>query len=235
MRQSPIAFAFLLVFTGAGCSSTTTPTPSATDAGSEHPADAGTHDDSGSGAVDSGADAASGKPATPEVLSVEPLAGGLHVMWKLNGTGLTGVELWRKKDAGTYAKAYTLPGTATSQHDEAAMAPGKYCYQVMTIPWLGHVGHVTREVRHALRRGAIAAMGLGCVLLPASCSTKSETPAPAPPTTTTREYPATGVTKTVELTITEFDWRRKGRRRAERRGRVSRRPSVHAHGQRPSL
>ena len=131
MRHSPIAFAFLLVFTGVGCSSTTTPTPAAADAG--QPTDGGIPDDSGSGGVDSGAEAASGKPATPEVLSAEPLAGGLHVMWKLNGTGLTGVELWRKKDAGTYAKVYTLPGTATSQHDEGAMAPGMYCYQVMTI------------------------------------------------------------------------------------------------------
>ncbi len=131
MKHSSIAFAFSLVLAGAGCSSSTTPT--ATDAGSEHPMDGGTHEDSGSGGVDSGVEAASGKPATPEVLSVEPLTGGLHVKWKLNGTGLTGVELWRKKDAGTYAKAYSLPGSAVSQHDGAATAPGTYCYQVMAI------------------------------------------------------------------------------------------------------
>ncbi len=83
--------------------------------------------------MDSGTDAATGQPATPEVLSVEPLAGGLHVMWKLNATGLTGVQLWRKKDSGSYAKAFSLPGTATSQHDEGATAPGTYCYQVMTV------------------------------------------------------------------------------------------------------
>jgi hypothetical protein len=52
---------------------------------------------------------------------------------EVNDTGLTGVQLWRKKDSGTYAKEFTLPGTATSQHDEGAMAPGMYCYQVMTI------------------------------------------------------------------------------------------------------
>jgi hypothetical protein len=138
MRHSSIAFAFLLA-AGVGCSSSTTST--ATDAGSEQAADAATHDDggtatgvdSGSGAADSGAEPASSKPATPTVASVEPLTGGLHVTWKLNDTGLTAVELWRKKDSGAYAKAYTLPGTATSQHDEAAMAPGMYCYQVMTI------------------------------------------------------------------------------------------------------
>jgi hypothetical protein len=140
MRHSTIAFALLLAV-GVGCSSSTTST--ATDAGSEHAADAAAHEDggtgtvadSGSGAVDSGGDAepAGSKPSTPTVLSVEPLGGGLHVMWKLNDTGLTGVQLWRKKDSGAYAKAYTLPGTATSQHDGAAMAPGTYCYQVMTI------------------------------------------------------------------------------------------------------
>jgi hypothetical protein len=138
MRHSTIAFAFLLAV-GVGCSSSTTST--ATDAGSEPIADAATHDDggtgtvvdSGSGAVDSGAEAASSKPATPTVVSAEPLGGGLHVTWKLNDTGLTGVQLWRKKDSGAYAKAYTLPGTATSQHDGAATAPGTYCYQVMTI------------------------------------------------------------------------------------------------------
>jgi hypothetical protein len=138
MRHSTIAFTLFLAV-GVGCSSSTTST--VTDAGSEHAADGGVHDgtgtgtvvDSGSGAADSGAEAASSKPATPTVLSAEPLGGGLHVKWKLNDTGVTGVELWRKKDSGTYAKAYSLPGTAISQHDVAATAPGTYCYQVMTI------------------------------------------------------------------------------------------------------
>ncbi len=124
-----------LAFTLASCSASTT-TPAAVDAGTRDTGvanDAETPADSGPGEVDSGTAAASGKPATPQLLSAEPLSGGLHIMWKLNDTGLTGVELWRKKDTGTYAKAYSLPGTATSQHDEAAMAPGMYCYQVMTI------------------------------------------------------------------------------------------------------
>jgi hypothetical protein len=132
MKPSTIAFAFLLAV-GVGCSSSTTST--VTDAGSEH-ADGGAHEGGTGTAVDSGsgsAEASTAKPATPTVASVEPLTGGLHVTWKLNDTGLTAVELWRKKDSGAYAKAYTLPGTATSQHDEAAMAPGMYCYQVMTI------------------------------------------------------------------------------------------------------
>lgn len=126
-----VPFALLLALAGAGCSSTTTPTSTSADSGADSGLQAPV--DSGTGALDSGAEAASGKPATPQVVSVEPLAGGLHVTWKLNGTGLTGVELWRKKDAGTYAKAFSLPGTATSQHDDGATAPGTYCYQVMVV------------------------------------------------------------------------------------------------------
>ena len=61
------------------------------------------------------------------------LGGALHVEWKLKDTGLTSVELWRKKDAGAYAKAYTLPGSATSQHDGAATGAAMYCYRVATI------------------------------------------------------------------------------------------------------
>ncbi len=130
MKYSVLSVASVLALAAVACSSTTTQTPTPT------PVDAGEHampEDSGASEVDSGAEAASGKPTTPALISVEPLAGGLHVTWKLNGTGLTGVELWRKKDAGTYAKAFSLPGTATSQHDEGAAAPGTYCYQVMTI------------------------------------------------------------------------------------------------------
>ena len=130
MKYSVVSFACVLAVAAVACSSTTThtPTPSDADAG-EHVM----HEDSGASEVDSGVEASSSKPATPAVVSVEPLAGGLHVTWKLNGTGLTGVELWRKKDAGTYAKAFSLPGSATSQHDEGASAPGTFCYQVMTI------------------------------------------------------------------------------------------------------
>ena len=141
MRHSSIALAlaaasvFGLLSAGVGCSSDSTPTPTdpAIDASAVHHPGSGTTEDSGPVADSGGDSGGSSKPATPDVVSVEPLAGGLHVTWKLNGTKLTGVELWRKKDSGTYAKAFSLPGTATSQHDEGAKAPGKYCYQVMTV------------------------------------------------------------------------------------------------------
>lgn len=73
-------------------------------------------------------------PATPTVVSVAKMGGALHVTWKLNNTGLTGVELWRKKDAGTYSKVVSVPGTATSYHDTSANAAGAtYCFQVKAI------------------------------------------------------------------------------------------------------
>jgi FtsP/CotA-like multicopper oxidase with cupredoxin domain len=56
-------------------------------------------------------------------------------------------------------------------------------------------------------RGRIAAVGLGVLMFAAACSSTNGTaPAPSPANSTTREYPATGATKTIELTITEFDW-----------------------------
>ncbi len=90
--------------------------------------DTGTTDDTGGGG-----DTTPSKPATPTITSIAKMGGALHVFWKLNDTGLSNVELWRNKDGGTYAKVYTLPGTATSQHDTGAVAPGTYCFQVYTI------------------------------------------------------------------------------------------------------
>lgn len=68
-------------------------------------------------------------PQAPVMESVEPLTGGLHVMWMNVTADCDMIELLRNKDGGSYATAYTLAGAATSQHDEAAMAPGMYCYK----------------------------------------------------------------------------------------------------------
>ena len=122
-----------------GCSSSSMPMPNMDAGMASHDAgsagrDAGTAtppDDSGTTAADTGT--TGGKPATPAVVSAEKLAGGLHVVWKLNDTGLTAVELWRKKDQGTFARVFSLPGTAVDQHDEGATAPGTYCFQVKTF------------------------------------------------------------------------------------------------------
>ena len=125
-RPLGITLAALLVFS---CSSTTTEDHSMQDAGAMEDSAAPTEGGSDA-AGDSGG--ATGKPAAPQVMAVMKMAGALHVTWKLNDTGLSAVALMRKKDAGAYAKAYTLPGTATSQHDTAATGSGTYCYQVVT-------------------------------------------------------------------------------------------------------
>ena len=60
--------------------------------------------------------------------SASPLSGALHVVWSLPAGGCDKVLLSRKPDGGAYALAYTLTGTATSQHDTQVKAGGKYCY-----------------------------------------------------------------------------------------------------------
>lgn len=124
----PSFFALLLV----GCSSGTT-TGAGADAATAAP-------DTGPAVADGGtdaevvADAAATKPVTPQIASVAKMTGSLHVTWKLNDTGLSGVELWRNKDTGAYAKLLGLPGSATNYHDTSADAAGSnYCYQVMTM------------------------------------------------------------------------------------------------------
>jgi hypothetical protein len=65
--------------------------------------------------------------------SVEPLGGGLHVMWTNSGASCDKIELWRNKDGGAYALAYTLTASADSQHDAQVMKPGMYCYKVRCV------------------------------------------------------------------------------------------------------
>lgn len=115
------------------CSSSTSPATISGDSGMSDDASMTDHD---SGVTtDSGVSAdATGTPMTPQVSGVNKMAGALHVTWKLNDTGLSAVQLWRKKDAAAYAKLVSLPGTATSYHDtSASMAGANYCFQVMTL------------------------------------------------------------------------------------------------------
>lgn len=75
----------------------------------------------------------SGPPQAPVVKSVEPLQGGLHVMWDNVTMNCDKIELDRNKDGGAYATAYTLVGVATSQHDASAVSPGTYCYKARCL------------------------------------------------------------------------------------------------------
>ena len=69
----------------------------------------------------------------PMIKSVEPLEGALHVMWMNVTMDCDKIELSRKHDAGAYAVAYTLTGSATSQHDMQAVPPGMYCYKARCL------------------------------------------------------------------------------------------------------
>ncbi len=128
--------ALLLIFLCSSCTSAVS-TDAGTTASSDATSDAASVNDSASTA-ESGTSTDAGKPETPEMVSVVQMAGNLHTRWKLNDSDLTGVELWRKKDGGEFALAYTLPGTAVDLHDGQAVAPGTYCYHVITVRGSGH-------------------------------------------------------------------------------------------------
>jgi hypothetical protein len=110
---------------GGGTSTTGQSTSGATTSSGTTTSTSGSTTSSGQG----GADAV----AAPILTSVEPLTGGLHVMWDNVTTDCDAIELDRKKDDGAYALAYTLTGAAYEQHDEAATAPGTYCYKLRCI------------------------------------------------------------------------------------------------------
>jgi len=89
----------------------------------------------GAGGATGGATGGGGAAAllAPTIKTVEPLEGALHVAWTNNTPDCEKVELDRNKDGGAYAKAYTLTGTATSQHDMQAVPPGMYCYKARCL------------------------------------------------------------------------------------------------------
>lgn len=140
MRRFVLATLLVLPTFAFGCSSSSGDTGAVAqdDAGdmSDAPMDeTAAMDDTGTSAADTAvADAPTTPPKTPAITMVMQMQGALHVGWKLNDTGLEHVELWRKDGAAAYAKAYTLPGSALSQHDtQATNKSVTYCYQVKTI------------------------------------------------------------------------------------------------------
>lgn len=122
-----------------GCSSTHDPSSGGHDAGHEDALeDVGTDAASDDTAImsDTGtaADAPSGKPATPTITNVMPMAGAWHVTWAANDTALTKIELWRSNDGAAATLVKTFAGNAKDWHDAAA--PGttvKYCWTVKTF------------------------------------------------------------------------------------------------------
>lgn len=90
---------------------------------------AGTNATGGGDHASGGSGASDGMLEPPMIESVEPLEGGLHVMWMNMTKDCDKVVLLRNKDGGTFSIAYTLAGAADSQHDAQATAPGTYCYK----------------------------------------------------------------------------------------------------------
>ena len=113
---------------GAGTGTTSTATSTATGAGGSGGAGTTTGATSGSSASASGTGGGAPAPDAPVILGAAKVPGGLHVMWKNVTAGCDKIELSRKHDGGAYAVAYTLSGSATSQHDTQAVPPGMYCY-----------------------------------------------------------------------------------------------------------
>lgn len=88
----------------------------------------------GSSSVTAGAGGQSDvAPEAPMIESVEPLEGGLHVMWMNMTENCDKIVLLRSKNGGDFAVAYTLSGLADSQHDAQATAPGEYCYKAHCV------------------------------------------------------------------------------------------------------
>jgi hypothetical protein len=140
MRRLVLATLLALPSFAFGCSSSgdtgsTAPQDDAGDMTDTGMDDSTPADDSGASMEAATPDTApAAAPKAPSVTAVMQMQGALHVTWKLNDTSLNNVEVWRKDGAGAYAKVYTLPGSALSQHDtQATNKSVTYCYQVKTI------------------------------------------------------------------------------------------------------
>jgi hypothetical protein len=136
-RSASVLFAALSAFVLMGCGSDddnpppvettdtgTAPVDTATATEDTAPADAPADDVAADAAV----------PATPEIVSVMPMAGAWHVTWQLNDTALTKVELWRTDDGAAATRVTSLAGYAKDFHDGAATGTVvTYCWTVKTF------------------------------------------------------------------------------------------------------
>lgn len=65
--------------------------------------------------------------------SASKVSGGIHVVWMNIEPSCDKIKLERNKDGGAFATAYTVTGTATSQHDTQPVAPGAFCYRAYCV------------------------------------------------------------------------------------------------------
>ena len=94
---------------------------------------------SGDGADGQGGGAATSTApglSAPTVVSLTETKGsgkGLNITWTLADANLTGVEVWRKADSGSYAKVTTVTGTTTAYFDATATGMRTYCYELKAL------------------------------------------------------------------------------------------------------
>jgi hypothetical protein len=103
--------------------------------------------DGGSNGVESGRSASPGLPdgvavaqdapsspalEAPVLVSIEPMAGGLHMTWSAP-TACDEIAVYRSKDGGAFALVAMLPPYLGFFHDVEARAPGSYCYTATCV------------------------------------------------------------------------------------------------------
>lgn len=77
-------------------------------------------------------DGSSSGPTAPTLTSATiPTHGTVSLTWTLPAAGCTTIDILRKKDQGTYAKATSVTGQATSTQDMPGHASGTYCYTLV--------------------------------------------------------------------------------------------------------
>jgi hypothetical protein len=74
-----------------------------------------------------------GEPQPPNLTSVEPMDGGLHITWENVTPDCDAIELDRNQDGGAFATAYTVTGAAVDHHDTDVTPPSEYCYRARCI------------------------------------------------------------------------------------------------------
>lgn len=84
-----------------------------------------------------GAAVAEDAPSTPALeapvlVSIEPMAGGLHMTWSAPAE-CGEIDLYRSKDGGAFAEVAMLPAYLGFFHDVEARAPGSYCYTAKCV------------------------------------------------------------------------------------------------------
>ena len=65
----------------------------------------------------------------PTLTKSMPMAGGLHVFWKLGATPCETIELERKSGTEPFKVIATVPGTVDNKHDGTATT-GSYAYRL---------------------------------------------------------------------------------------------------------